>query len=106
MHVPPCLAFLAGSPSFGEMAVVFLAVLVVFGPRRLPELARRLGKILGDLRSASEHFRDEIMSIDHDLPAPPPDAPEGDWHPRDVEGLETGVAGGDEEVNREDDARS
>lgn len=39
------------------MLVVFVIVLVVFGPQKLPELARGLGKILAEFRKASSDFR-------------------------------------------------
>jgi sec-independent protein translocase protein TatB len=39
------------------MIVVFLVVLVVFGPQKLPELARGLGKIMAEFRKASTDFK-------------------------------------------------
>jgi sec-independent protein translocase protein TatB len=39
------------------MIVVFLVVLVVFGPQKLPELARGLGKLMAEFRKASGDFR-------------------------------------------------
>lgn len=58
------MALLAGSPGAGEIIVIFLVVLVLFGPRRLPEIARMIGKTLHELRRASEDFKGQIMSID------------------------------------------
>ena len=49
-----------------ELVVVFLVVLVLFGPRRLPEIAKMIGKTLHELRRASEDFKDQVMSIDTD----------------------------------------
>lgn len=63
------LGFLGGGPGYGEVILVFLAVLVLFGPKRLPEIARMLGKTLQDLRRASQDFRDQVMSIE---PEPEP----------------------------------
>ena len=57
----------------GELVLVFLAVLVLFGPRRIPEIARSIGKIIRDLQHASQDFRDEIMRLDQE-PSPPPPA--------------------------------
>ncbi len=35
---------------FQELVIIFLVALVVFGPKRLPEVGRTLGKWLGELR--------------------------------------------------------
>ena len=40
-----------------ELLVVLLVALVVFGPRRLPELGRSLGRALGQLQAASDDFK-------------------------------------------------
>jgi len=39
------------------MIVVFIVVLVVFGPQKLPELARGLGKLMAEFRKASADFK-------------------------------------------------
>jgi sec-independent protein translocase protein TatB len=43
--------------SIPHMIVVFVVVLVVFGPQKLPELARGLGKLMAEFRKASTDFR-------------------------------------------------
>ncbi|HEX7315074.1 MAG TPA: twin-arginine translocase TatA/TatE family subunit [Pyrinomonadaceae bacterium] len=40
-----------------ELLVVLLVALVVFGPRKLPELGRSLGRALNQLRAASDDFK-------------------------------------------------
>ena len=54
--------------SFSHIAIVFLIALLVFGPEKLPEVARIVGKALGDFRRASTDFRrvieDEFAEID------------------------------------------
>lgn len=40
-----------------ELLVVLLVALVVFGPRKLPELGRTLGRALRQLQSASDDFK-------------------------------------------------
>ncbi len=40
-----------------EVLVILVAALVLFGPRRLPELSRSLGKSLAQFKSASEDFK-------------------------------------------------
>ena len=44
-------------PSFQDSAVIFLLALLLFGPKKLPELARYVGKLLGEFRRASSEFR-------------------------------------------------
>ncbi len=43
-----------------EMAVIGAVALLVFGPKRLPELGRTLGKTLKGFQSASKEFELEI----------------------------------------------
>jgi len=44
-------------PSFQDSAVIFVIALLLFGPKKLPELARQLGKLMGEFRRASNDFR-------------------------------------------------
>jgi TatA/E family protein of Tat protein translocase len=46
--------------SFGETIFLFLLALLVFGPKKLPEIARQVGKILSEFRKASNEFRSQI----------------------------------------------
>ncbi len=43
-----------------EMAVIAAVALLVFGPKRLPEFGRTLGKTLKGFQSASKEFEREI----------------------------------------------
>jgi len=40
-----------------ELMIVLVAALIIFGPRKLPELGRSLGQALHQVRSASEDFK-------------------------------------------------
>jgi sec-independent protein translocase protein TatB len=55
-------------PSFADSAVIFVLALLLFGPKKLPELARYLGKLMGEFRRASSEFRlqmdDEFRAIE------------------------------------------
>ena len=51
-----------GSLSFGEILVILVVVLVVFGPRRLPELSRRIGAWLAKAREATSYVTQAIDS--------------------------------------------
>jgi sec-independent protein translocase protein TatB len=44
-------------PSFYDGAFIFVIALLLFGPKKLPELARQLGKLMGEFRRASNDFR-------------------------------------------------
>ncbi|NOZ25335.1 MAG: twin-arginine translocase subunit TatB [Nitrospirae bacterium] len=43
-----------------ELIVIFAVVLIVFGPQKLPELARSLGKGVAELRKALQGVKDQI----------------------------------------------
>ena len=47
-------------PSFPDSAVLILLVLLLFGPKKLPELARQFGKLMADFRKASNEFRTQM----------------------------------------------
>lgn len=49
------------------MIVVFVVVLVVFGPKKLPELARGLGKLMAEFRKASTDFKTAFEEEMRDL---------------------------------------
>jgi len=44
----------------GELLLIFVIALIVVGPRRLPEIARTLGKIMNDLRKMSQEFTTQM----------------------------------------------
>jgi TatA/E family protein of Tat protein translocase len=52
--------------------VIFVIGLVVLGPKRLPELARSLGRSLAEFRRASNDMRREFMSVAEDAKIEPP----------------------------------
>jgi TatA/E family protein of Tat protein translocase len=49
------------SPGFGEILTVLVVVLVLFGAKRVPEIARSLGRLIAELQRASQEFRDQIL---------------------------------------------
>lgn len=46
-----------GSLGFSEILVIFLIALVVFGPRKLPELGKSLGRGLAEFKKASNELK-------------------------------------------------
>lgn len=53
------LAFI-GSLGAQEMILIFLVMLLLFGAKKLPELARGLGKSMGEFKKARDEFEQEI----------------------------------------------
>ena len=53
--------------SIPHMIVIFVVVLVVFGPQKLPELARGLGKLMAEFRKASLDFKTAFEEEMRDL---------------------------------------
>jgi sec-independent protein translocase protein TatA len=49
-----------GSIGMPELLVIFLIALVIFGPRKLPELGRSLGKSLAEFKRASNELRSTL----------------------------------------------
>jgi sec-independent protein translocase protein TatB len=69
--------------SFSETIFLFLLALVVFGPKKLPEIARQIGKALNEFRRASNEFKAQIeqeishLEVEKQTILPPSPAPEG-----------------------------
>jgi sec-independent protein translocase protein TatB len=64
----------------GELVLIAVVALLVLGPKRLPELARGLGKFLREFRRQTDEVRSvverEFYKMDKDEVAPPLDAPQ------------------------------
>ena len=66
-----------GSIGMPELLIIFTVALIVFGPRKLPELGRSLGKSLQEFKRASnelKHTLDEEISLEEKQRAPAPAA--------------------------------
>ncbi|MDD4101743.1 MAG: twin-arginine translocase TatA/TatE family subunit [Kiritimatiellae bacterium] len=70
MLYSPSVAFLTGSVGTGEWIVLFVVVLIVVGPKRLPEIARKIGRTMEMFRRAADEFKEQLMSIDQEPRAP------------------------------------
>jgi len=51
------MAAMFGSIGGPELILIFLVALLIFGPRKLPELGKTLGKSLGEFRRAANDLR-------------------------------------------------
>lgn len=58
-----------------EIAVLFLIILLVFGPSQIPKMARGIGQALREFRKAQREISDEIHR-DEPPPATPAKPPE------------------------------
>ena len=63
---------------FQELILILVVALLVFGPRRLPELGRSLGRAMREFRRATEEFRSTVETNLHinepdPIPAAPPE---------------------------------
>jgi sec-independent protein translocase protein TatB len=48
--------------SFPDTVVLFILALLLFGPKKLPQIARQVGKALGEFKRASNEFKSQIES--------------------------------------------
>jgi TatA/E family protein of Tat protein translocase len=49
-----------GSLGVPELLLIFIVILIVFGPRRIPEIGQMLGKALGEFRKATDDLKNTI----------------------------------------------
>lgn len=54
----PALLFL--DISFGEIFIIVAVIFIIFGPQKIPEIARRVGKGVKEIKKASTDIRREI----------------------------------------------
>jgi sec-independent protein translocase protein TatA len=58
-----------GSIGMPELIIIFVIALIIFGPRKLPELGRSLGKSINEFKRASNELKntldDEIRVEEH-----------------------------------------
>jgi len=50
-----------------EMALIFAVALLVFGPQKLPEIGRSMGKAMRSLQDASQSFQDQFRQESQQL---------------------------------------
>jgi sec-independent protein translocase protein TatA len=63
MNTPPVILAFGLGPQ--EIFLIFLAILLLFGAKKLPEFARGLGRSMGEFRKARQEFEHEITkSVD------------------------------------------
>lgn len=65
MHAPEAMITLA-TIGGQEIMIIFLVVLLLFGAKKIPELARGLGKSMGEFNKARDEFEREIQIASED----------------------------------------
>lgn len=51
-------------PGHGELLIILFVVLLIFGAKRIPELARGLGKGIREFKDGLKNVNDEIKELD------------------------------------------
>ncbi len=64
-------------PGGSEWIFIFIIVLLLFGAKKLPELARGLGASIGEFKRARQAIEDEIRKAEQDLPNKSRETPKG-----------------------------
>jgi TatA/E family protein of Tat protein translocase len=63
-----------------ELILIMALALIVLGPKKLPEIARALGKGLAEFRRATDELKDELSHIERDIDESSRKAPEAEPH--------------------------
>jgi TatA/E family protein of Tat protein translocase len=75
-----------GSIGMPELIIIFVIALIIFGPRKLPELGRSLGRSLSEFKRASNELRqtlDEEIRVEEKKAATPSETRPAEAVPRD-----------------------
>ncbi len=57
---------------FGELILILLIALIFIGPKKLPELAKGLGKGMREFQNAAKGFSDQLQDTTHETPKAEP----------------------------------
>jgi sec-independent protein translocase protein TatA len=61
--------------SGGELILVLVVILVLFGAKKIPEFAKGLGQGIKEFKKASNEVNSELQRAMEEQPAPPPKKP-------------------------------
>jgi TatA/E family protein of Tat protein translocase len=61
-----------------ELFLILVIALIVFGPKKLPEIGKNMGRMIGEFRKASQDFQrtieDEVAAVNRAVEVPSTDA--------------------------------
>ncbi len=57
-----------------ELLLILAIALIVLGPKKLPELARALGKGMAEFRRATDELKEEFRQLEHEVEDSSPSA--------------------------------
>ena len=60
---------------FQELLIVAFIALIIFGPRRLPQMAREIGHFVSEARSSLDEFKEELSTEEVDEVQPEVEEP-------------------------------
>ncbi len=69
-----------GSLGFPELMMIFAVALIVFGPKKLPEIGRSIGRAMGEFKRATNELKntlEEEVRIEDEKELPRTEVPEG-----------------------------
>ena len=67
-----------------EILLILVVALIIFGPKKLPDIGKSMGRMLAEFRKASNDFKrtlDEEVEAENAKPHPPVDAPAAEQLP-------------------------
>ena len=73
-----------------ELIIILIVALIVFGPRKLPDLAKSLGRGMAEFKKASDEFKSSIESdlrVDLEKNEPAPSPPSSETAPTPEPGI-------------------
>jgi sec-independent protein translocase protein TatA len=60
----------------GELLVILFVILIFFGPKKMPELGKNLGKGIREFKNAMKDIQEGVEKSMKDPPSPPPPPPD------------------------------
>jgi sec-independent protein translocase protein TatA len=94
MSTGPVLGFISGIGG-GELVLIFVLFLMLFGAKKLPGIARSLGKSMAEFQRAAREVREEFLNADRELNKPATPATDAPALPEASASPETDGYGGE-----------
>lgn len=57
---------LAFTPGIPELIIVLVVILILFGPKKLPDLSRAIGKSIGEFKRGRQEIDEEMKTLKDD----------------------------------------